>query len=144
MKYVIVDIDGTIADCTERARKYLGVQKDWDSFYAHCEDDFVIEPIAELVRHLSEKWRIVYCSGRREECREATLRWLRRHHLDFHDVLLLRPNRNTTHDTDIKPKLLNSFCTKDDVAFIIEDRDSMVSLWRAMGYTVLQPAPGNF
>jgi hypothetical protein len=31
-----------------------------------------------------------------------------------------------------------------DVQFVLDDRDQVVEMWRAMGLTCLQVAPGNF
>ena len=49
----------------------------------------------------------------------------------------------------VKPDLLEYILTqlqlkKEDVHFILEDRDSMVQKWRELGYTCLQVREGNF
>lgn len=37
IKYVIVDIDGTVADLSHRIHFIEGEKKDWDSFYNNVE-----------------------------------------------------------------------------------------------------------
>jgi hypothetical protein len=32
----------------------------------------------------------------------------------------------------------------DQIAFIMEDQDKLVAMWRELGYTCLQPRPGAF
>lgn len=144
-KYIVVDIDGTIADCGERANLYINTSpKDWDRFYSSCINDKPIIPIVKLVQELSTIYSIVFCSGRRESCREDTEKWLCRNGLDGYVAMLLRPNNDYRHDTLVKPEILDGFCGKDDVAFILEDRNSMVKKWRELGYTCLQVAEGDF
>ena len=57
----------------------------------------------------------------------------------------MRKDRDWRHDTAVKPELLaKSGINTDNVAFILEDRDSMVTKWRELGYKCLQVADGNF
>lgn len=147
-KVVVVDIDGTVADCSERAKKFIGGwPKDWDSFYGACAEDKPIWPIIHLVQNLMGKYKIVFCSGRRESCRKDTLEWLQRFFgpLDNVRLLLSRGDGDHRHDTEVKPELMETNgLSVDKVAFILEDRNSMAAKWRELGYTCLQVADGNF
>lgn len=153
MSVVVVDIDGTIADCTERASKYLeGDKKDWDAFYSHCRDDKPIKNVISIVRHLNEKNAILFISGRRESCRKDTDEWLQRElHFpcDKSYLLYLRPENETRHDIVVKPELLEKAILeneidRDNIICFLEDRNSMVKRWRELGYTCLQVAEGDF
>lgn len=146
-KIVVVDIDGTVADCSERAKHYIGGwPKDWDSFYNACSEDKPIWPIIHLVQNLMDKYRIVFCSGRRESCRYDTVSWLQRFFgNETKYMLILRNEGDHRHDTEVKPELLDTRgLGVDKVAFILEDRNSMVHKWRELGYTCLQVADGAF
>lgn len=149
---VIVDIDGTISKVGERLKYILQEPKDWDKFY---EDSFNDEPIIEmlgLVRCLAESYQIVFCTGRRASCRAKTLKWLETHGPTVSTYnpfrfpqILMRANNDFRHDTEVKPELLEMVgYTPDRVAFILEDRSSMVKKWRELGYTCLQVADGDF
>lgn len=151
---VIVDIDGTITDASARAEKYLSQpQKDWEGFYKACGTDKPITPILNLVRVLSISYQIVYCTGRRASCEDATRQWLKDNHVfllgtnEYYGTFLFRRDGDKRHDTIVKPELLNEYLAKHPdkkVAFILEDRNSMVSKWRELGYTCLQVAEGDF
>ena len=144
-KYVIVDIDGTIAKPGERLKYLQQKPKDWDSFYNDCFDDDPIEPTCELVRHLEAKYTIVYCTGRRESCRNNTRLWLIKHKLPMGNILLMRPNKDHRHDTLVKPELLiTAAISREEIAFVLEDRNSMVAKWRELGLTCYQVAEGDF
>lgn len=151
---IIVDIDGTIADTKERARKYLETSpKDWDKFYDSCAEDKPIKGVIEVVRHLEQNNGVIFVSGRRESCRKDTVEWINRNLPFLVDEycysLYLRDNGDTRHDTVVKPELLERAFKEDridksKVLCILEDRNSMVRKWRELGYTCLQVAEGDF
>ena len=47
-------------------------------------------------------------------------------------------------DEILKKKMLDKFVDIDDVLFVVDDRNKVVDMWRDLGLTVLQPAPGDF
>lgn len=146
-KIVVVDIDGTIADCSERAEKYLSYKKDWDKFYENCDKDKPIEEIIELVNVLSQHYAILFCTGRRQSTKEKTIKWIRKNTLLLSYDIVFRKDGDIRHDTVVKPKLLGDFLKQNpelEVFLILEDRNSMVDKWRELGYRCLQVAPGNF
>lgn len=143
---VIVDIDGTIAKVGDRLNLITGSTKDYDAFYDACDQDEPICDIIKLVIMLAKNNNIVFCTGRRECVREKTKLWIKKHipQLDKY-VLLMRGDGDKRHDTEVKPELLKSAnIDLNSIYLVLEDRDSMVSLWRNMGITCLQVADGDF
>lgn len=141
---VIVDIDGTLTKVGARVECLKSTPPDWDSFYARCGEDEPIHGIVELVRTLAARFMIVLCSGRRESCREDTCEWLERHDIDY-THMLLRKDGDHRHDIEVKPELLEvNEIPLDRVAFVLEDRNSMVKKWRELGLICLQVAEGDF
>lgn len=153
---VIVDIDGTLSDASERAEKYLSKEpKDWDKFYDACGSDKPIQEIVDLVCALSDSYGIVFCTGRRRSTNDATRQWLRDNLKTFRYSrsgvmglpILYRNDGDTRHDTIVKPELLDEYLQQHPdyrVAFILEDRNSMVKKWRELGFKCLQVADGDF
>ena len=148
-KIILVDIDGTISKVGDRL-KYLQQDKpDWDNFYEDCFEDEPIRDIIELIEILFKSYhcyKIVFCTGRRESVRKKTLTWINKHLCLFGDFeLLMRPDKDFRHDTEVKPEQIQKAGIKyEDIAFVLEDRDSMVKKWREMGLRCLQVAEGNF
>ena len=148
-RIVIVDIDGTISKVGERLKYLTQEPKDWDSFYNDCFEDEPIIEMVDLVYDLYlQRYQLVFCTGRRESCREKTINWFNKHfepEIAKYSKLLMRPNKDHRHDSEIKPELLkNAGIELDSIAFVLEDRNSMVQKWRELGLICLQVADGDF
>lgn len=143
---VVIDIDGTISKVGDRLKYLQQEKKDWDSFYEHCDEDEPIKDVIDIVRSLYwDEYEIVFCTGRRESVRQKTEAWIRKNVVDDFNLLLMRPDGDFRHDTMVKPELLAAEgLTPDHVLCIFEDRDSMVTKWRDLGYRCLQVAEGGF
>lgn len=147
-KTVIVDVDGTMSKVGANRLQYVsGPKKDLDKFYALCDEDEPVQAIVDLVKILAPVYNIVYCTGRRISEREKTSRWLLRHTgmLVYNSNLLMRKGGDHRDDYIIKPELLKEAdYNPGRVAFILEDRNSVVKKWRELGFTCLQVADGDF
>ena len=154
MKTIICDLDGTIADLSNRLPfiqdengKKLD-NPDWESFYMACGDDKPIKAIIDLVEEVSVNYKIVFVTGRNTICAGRTINWLYRiFGEDFKFGLLMRYQEDYRPDTEVKPDLLKDYLKdfpETEIAFILEDRNSMVKKWRELGYICLQVAEGNF
>lgn len=144
MKIVIVDIDGTISKVGDRIKYLQEDNPDWDSFYKACFDDEPIEEICNLVLNISNKYIIVYCTGRSESVRDKTMKWLKFYTMPS-GLVLMRSNDDIRHDTEVKPELIKNAGIKlENIAFVLEDRNSMVKKWREMGLKCLQVAERDF
>lgn len=148
-RIVIVDIDGTISKVGDRLKFLKQTSKDWDSFYNDCFEDEPILEIIDLVYDLYlQRYKIVFCTGRRDSCREKTIKWLDKYfepEISKYSKLLMRKDNDWRHDTEVKPELLKQNGIElSSIAFVLEDRDSMVDKWREMGLICLQVAKGDF
>ncbi len=141
---VIVDIDGTLTKVGARVECLKSTPPDWDSFYSRCGEDEPVKALAALVRQLSGDYEIVLCSGRRESCRTDTELWMQNHGVPW-DWMLLRADGDFRHDIIVKPEMLEKLgVPMDKIAFVLEDRNSMVKKWRELGLICMQVAEGDF
>lgn len=129
--YVILDVDGTLANNKHREHFLEKKPKDWDGFFQPhlVAQDAVIENSARAVeRFKALKYTIVILTGRSENLRDATMRWLlEKLNLDIKDEnLLMRPNGNMLSQREYKrDKLITYKRSLDirDVPFMIIDDD---------------------
>lgn len=147
-KYVIVDIDGTISKVGDRIKYLKQDNPDWDKFYDSCFEDEPIEDVIELVKKLFLSYEVRFFTGRRNSVRDITMKWLLMNFPGYkisNYALFMRPNDDRRHDIEVKPELLkNAGIELNEIAFVLEDRNSMVKKWRDLGLTVLQVAEGDF
>jgi predicted secreted acid phosphatase len=140
---VVFDIDGTLADVSERLHHVRKPRKDWNAFFKGMAQDKAIHAMVRLCNLLHEGGvHVVLCSGRSEEHRKETVAWLKRQGVRYHE-LRLRRDRDRRSDTIVKRELLDDI-DRSRVLFIVEDRDRVVQMWRAEGFVCLQCAPGDF
>ena len=140
---VIFDIDGTLADVSERIHHVQKKPKNWNAFFKGMAQDKAIHSMVRLCNILyASGIQIILCSGRSEEHREQTVAWLAQHGVNYHD-LLLRKNNDRRSDTDIKREILATL-DKSKILFVVEDRGRVVEMWRSEGLVCLQCAPGEF
>jgi predicted kinase len=131
----IVDGDGTLA--------LLGRRSPYA--WHRVGEDAPNPPVVELVRALRAAGNaVVVVSGRDGVARAATLAWLDRHEIP-HDVLLLRPRGDTRRDSVVKREIFDrSIRHVWQVRGVLDDRDQVVRMWRGLGLTCAQVAPGDF
>ena len=148
MKCYLFDIDGTLADCSHRIHHIETAPKDWDSFFAACEDDAPIPHILGLAYHLAMETDIVFVSGRSDQCRAQTLQWLNRHLgglIVLSGDLYMRREGDHRPDDIIKIELLEQLRADGwEPIMAFDDRQRVVDAWRAAGIPCAQVAPGDF
>jgi acid phosphatase class B len=150
-KAIIVDIDGTLANVDHRLHFIRGKEregkgsKDWHSFHDQCVHDQPNHWCLELVNIYKDNgFAIVLLTGRGEDYREQTLKWLTQHKIPF-DELHMRPKKTHLPDHEVKCETYQKQIEpKYSVRFVLEDRASVVAMWRDIGLTCLQCAPGDF
>lgn len=145
--FIIVDIDGTIADLFHRLAyvKTDGQKKDWDSFFANVDKDEPIAPIIRLVTRLYQWYDILIVSGRSPDngCGKATEDWLDKHMGGYVTHLFMRPSGDHRDDYVVKQEILD-LLPKHRIAYVFDDRNQVVDMWRKNGLTCLQVRDGRF
>lgn len=146
---VLVDIDGTLADCGHRQHFVDGPVKDWKSFLSPelAALDTLNEPVAKVITALAQaSYPIIYVSARNTSMRQVTEKWLQQYSLWFEPCkLYLRKDGDTRADTIVKRELLELIRAKGYHPILsFDDRNSVVAMWRDEGITCLQVAEGDF
>jgi len=142
MNLVLFDIDGTLADINHRRHLVEGEDSNWAGFFDLMGADSVNESVAGLYRELwnSEVYECVLVTGRPEEYRKVTEQWLIWNEIPF-ERLLMRQSKDNRADHLIKEEVLESLVSKGErIAFVVDDRQSVVDMWRRNGVTCFQCA----
>jgi len=142
---VIVDLDGTVAIHNGR--------NPYD--YDKCDTDLVNEPVLKILDNYPYPNEIIFVSGREDSCKQKTINWLKEIEkkanaegyviLGDRWQLHMRKTGDRRSDDIVKYEIFNEHIRdKYNVEFVLDDRDSVVKMWRKIGLTCLQVAEGNF
>lgn len=127
------------------------IRPDWDAFFAACVDDApnwpVISTMMALIRSGAD---VRIWSGRSSAVMNETIEWLQRYVSDDVDLdelqLVMRREGDFTPDEELKAGWLAAMTEYDRrrLVAVFDDRDKVVSMWRARGVACFQVAPGAF
>ncbi len=143
---VIFDLDGTLADIGHRRKNLDPVSPDWKSFNAAMSEDAPNNPVVQLYKTLwsSEDYRLIIVSGRSDEFRAFTERWLVWNEIPF-SALFMRKKYDHRPDHIVKEEFLREIRKKwGEVLFVVDDRRQVVDMWRRNGVTCLQCDYGEY
>ncbi len=103
-------------------------------------------PVVEVVAALYERGhRIVLVSGRSEAARKETEQWLTWNLNVPVEALHMRGLNDSRQDAVIKQEIYRrKIEPRFEVLCVLDDRNQTVRMWRKLGLTCLQVAPGNF
>ncbi len=139
---IIVDLDGTLCNVDWRQHIYDAEPQDWAKINAAAEFDQPNEWCMEILRLFAmQNYKIVFLTGRAatKGAKEITEKWLMMHvgpGVDYE--LFMRSAKDYREDTLVKAQIYNrKIAPSYDVLFAVDDRQSVVQMWRDMGVTCL-------
>jgi hypothetical protein len=149
-KIVIADLDGTIALIEHRRHwldreKHLELTSDerWRRFFAECHKDLPNMPVIHTLRALRWSWYEIHIfSGRSDEVQDQTLTWLNKFNVPF-QLLKMRAAGDFTPDEELKRQWIEEY-DLSEILCVFDDRTCVVQMWRELGLTCFQVAPGDF
>lgn len=131
----IFDLDGTLACIGDRSPydgKACGVDK----------VNVSVKKLLDAVK--AQGHEIIIFSGRNGDSINETEAWLKANDIHY-DLISMRPAGDFRKDNVIKHEMFNRYIKDQyNVLFVVDDRDQVVNLWRSLGLTCLQVAPGDF
>jgi hydroxymethylpyrimidine pyrophosphatase-like HAD family hydrolase len=163
---VLFDLDGTLADIDVRRSKSAkpNGKLDWDVFFDsnNIKLDKPNPPVIKMAQMFHDNgFRVVIFSGRNDRSFHATVSWLKTNDVP-HDLLVMRPDKfkdkswpiangnpatsdmRFMPDDILKKKMLDTFLDINDIFLVVDDRNRVVDMWRSLGLSVFQVAPGDF
>ena len=140
---VICDLDGTLCNVAHREHFMRVRPKQREEFHSACVKDEIVKPVHELLALFrSGGYRIVFLTMRPARFRPQTEAWLAEHGVDYDELLMAA---DTRPDAEQKRSMYEEFLhPRYDVHFVIDDRASVVAMWREMGLMVLDVAGADF
>lgn len=143
---ILIDLDGTLCNVSHRVHFVKETPPNWPAFFDACADD-VPNPAVVALYHMARAadYAIIYVSGRPDSHRGETERWLYIHEVSGYAGLLMRPAGDYRPDQIVKRELYEQHIAPSyKVLFTVDDRASVVKMWRELGLTCFQVAEGDF
>lgn len=131
---IICDLDGTLA-----------LMKDRNPYDAStCENDEVNQAVAKVIKGVAMEHKVFFMSGRSDKYREQTERWLANNAIMFGPVYM-RKEGDVRKDSIVKKELFDAHIRgKYNVSFVLDDRTSVINMWRELGLNAFQVNYGDF
>jgi len=139
----VFDLDGTLAQVDHRRPALEGDRPDWHSFNKASLFDPPADAVVNVARALDPHYELWIVSGRSDSVERETRGWLRKHNVPF-DTLIMRSASDHRPDHELKREWALHYDFVSSVLAVFDDRDSVVSMWRALGIPCFQVAPGDF
>lgn len=139
-KTVIFDVDGTLADIDHRRPILERDPHDWKNFFDAMGEDTPNAAVVALYQLVwnSDDYLCVIVSGRPESYRTLTEQWLTWNGIPY-DRLIMRSTSDQRADHVIKEEILDRLLSEgSEIAFVVDDRKSVVEMWRRRGITCFQ------
>jgi predicted kinase len=152
---IIFDIDGTLADVNHRRHHVQGGKRNWDTFFKEMVNDPPISDVCMLANLISNhplvtsgQTKLFLLSGRPDNYRSETEKWLNKYvtaYFEEAEALMMRLAGDYRPDTEVKREMLNRL--RDDgynVRLVVDDRPSVIEMWKSEGITVLAHDSGEW
>lgn len=120
-KAIICDLDGTLA--------LMNGRNPFDA--TNCDQDLLNEPVANVLKNYKTLgYKILLVSGREDQYKTPTLRFLETHGVVFDD-LIMRKSKDNQKDSIIKTEIFNDHIRDNYfIEFVLDDRNQVVDTWR--------------
>ena len=143
---VLCDLDGTLCDIRHRLHHVKGETKDWKAFFAGIPEDALNDNVHDMVLDYHSKgYPIIFLSARPDKYRKETEEWIRAAFdgIQIHEAVLMRPSNDTRPDTEVKKGMYEKyFKDKYPIQLVIDDRPSVIRMWREQGLNVVDVGEG--
>lgn len=152
-RWAIFDIDGVLSNCVKRvplahAAKACPAGPERDAAWAKFHETAYMDHPHEAECMIAHAWlkaghRIAYLTGRPDTYRDQTQAWLRNVGLT-RTPIFMRPDANHEPAVDFKRSQIEPIRDlvahfDGEIMFVMEDQQEIVDMWRAEGFTCLQP-----
>lgn len=135
---IIVDVDGTLAHIAGD-----NPRNPYDA--SRAMEDTLDDAVDNIVAMAYQNgYKVIILTGRHSGHLEVTKDWLEENGVNY-DEIYCRQEGDIRKDTIVKEELYHKHIEgKYNVKYILDDRNSVVAMWRSLGLKCLQVQPGYF
>lgn len=146
---IIFDLDGTLCDVRHRRHFVATKPKNWKAWNEGMVNDepnaavaFVYTALDAVKRMTADPTDIILVSGRSDDYREKTEKWLRKHGFEY-TSLYMRKYKDNRDDSIVKGEIADEIEKTHDILFVFDDRKRVVDMWVNRGIWVFDVGQGK-
>jgi hypothetical protein len=126
-RLALLDLDGVIAD--DRHRVQHALARDWNEYFGLMHRDAVWPQGRELYdAAVISDWTIGYCTGRREDTRQVTRRWLKHKGFDHQAPLIMRRHDDRRPLAELKAMIVREALDLYDQVIMYDDDPHVIEM----------------
>jgi predicted kinase len=143
-KFMILDLDGVIADNRHRRLFIETNPADYKAYLEAAIDDKPIPQMIDMVKRLALHYSVLIVTARPIDiCGKITEQWIKKHlnnnGLEDNYLYLFMRNAGDKRDSvEVKKEILGYLPPKDRIAMVLEDQEAIADMYRQEGLTVLK------
>lgn len=143
-KAILFDLDGTMCDVKHR-RQYVATKpRNWDAWNAGIINDKPIPQVFEVFNALKDRFVVFFVSGRSDDYRDVTVKWLESQGITDIDYngLLMRKYKDHRDDAIVKGEIADQIEENYEIFAVFDDRKRVVDMWVNRGIFVFDVGQG--
>jgi hypothetical protein len=127
--FIVVDLDGTLADCRWRLHHVTEKPKNWKAFFEGIPEDAVFERVKDYI--IKTRLVPVFCTARPEKYKDASIEWI----MDKTGLpvnhIYMRKNNDFRPDTEVKSELIAQMIADGITPIIaLDDNEKVCHMYR--------------
>lgn len=141
-KFVLCDIDGTLANVEHRRCYVRDGNKDWNGFFEAMSKDTVRKDVLDILQaHVDCGFTPVLVTARPQDYLVDTVDWLYDNDIPF-EWLIMRKAGDYRRDDIVKQEILDTYFNTEDIEVVIDDRPSVLRMWASNGLETIDVGDG--
>ncbi len=137
-RLALIDLDGVLAD--DRHRVQYAISRDWGTYFGLMHLDDVWQQGRDLYENvpLAGFDELAYCTGRRDDTRHTTRKWLKKAGFDHKAELIMRDTEDRRRLAEVKADVVGQRLRDYDEVWMFDDDPEVISevskVERGVGY----------
>lgn len=145
LKCIIFDLDGTLCDVTHRRQFVATKPRNWDAWNRGISNDKPVEQVLEMFCALKYLYPIFFVSGRSDDYRDVTVKWLEKHGITpyDHNGLYMRKYQDHRDDAIVKAEIADEIEKQYQIFAVFDDRKRVLTMWQDRGIFTFDVSQGK-
>lgn len=142
---IIFDLDGTLCDVSHRRQFVATKPRNWDAWNKGISQDKPVYQVHAMVQSLKYFFPIFFVSGRSDDYRDVTVKWLDSWGIldEDYNGLYMRKYKDHRDDAIVKSEIADIIEKDYEIFAVFDDRRRVLTMWQDRGIFTFDVAQGK-